>query len=118
MSRKVLIPLAVALLAVLIMTWHSTGLPAHVVVINASGAPIENVIVAAGDARIEVGSMRNNETRRLAVPSGRILSLSFHGVRDKKWEMAEELTAGRAVVLYVTPGDHVDARDRIGAFGR
>jgi hypothetical protein len=118
MSRKVLIPLAIALLAVLVMTWHSAALPATVVIINASGSPIANVAVAAANSRFEIGSMNNGETRRVKVPSGSIVSLSFHGLGDKQWETGEPLTAGRTIVLYVTAGDHVDARDRIGGFAR
>ena len=111
MSRSVLIPLGITLVAVLIMTWHSAALPATVVVINSSGTALANVVVAAGDAHIALGSMRNGETRRATVQSGSIIALTFHGLADKRWESAEPLTAARTVVLYVTPGDHVDARD-------
>src|SRR5882724_8699654 len=100
MSRKVLIPLAIALLAVLIMTWHSAALPATVVIINASGSPIANVAVLSGYKRVDIGPMNNSETRRVSIPSGSIVSFSFHGLGDKKWETGEPLTAGRTIVLY------------------
>ena len=117
-SKKVLASIIIGVAGVLIMTWRIVRIPAHVVVINQTGSAIQRVVIEAGANRYELGTLNNSEARRVAVDPAPTLRLTFHGQADRGWRSPEPLTPGQSVVLYVTPGDRVEARSRIGSFVR
>jgi hypothetical protein len=114
-SRRVLWPIIIGVAAVLIMTWRMGRFPAHVVVINQSGTTITHVILTTEDGAFELGALRNGETKRLSIAPTQKLVLSFSG---HTWSSPDPLTAGRSIVLYVTPDQRVSARSRIGTLSR
>jgi len=93
-------------------------LPARIVIINQSGAPMSHVAITTEDRRTEVGSIGNGETRRLSVNPTATLRMSFEMTAPRVWVSPKGLSAGQSIVLYVTPGGKIDPRDRIGEFAR
>lgn len=97
------------------MTWKIVRIPAHIVIINQSGAVLQNVAVETSSSRIEVGTMGNSETRRVAVDATPTLRLRFD---NRGWTSAEGLSAGQSVVLYVKSDGRVEPRSRLGTLAR
>lgn len=114
-SRKVLASIILGVAGVLIMTWKIVRIPAHVVVINQSGAALERVVIETDGSRIELGTLNNSETRRVSVDATAVLRLRFSG---RGWTSPEALTAGQSVVLYVMPEYRVEARKKLGTIVR
>lgn len=117
-SKRLLWTIFLGIVGVLIVTWHMGTLPARVVIINQSGDLLRNVIIDAGENRYAVGNVENGESRRIAIAPAENLRLTFSGRDDRTWTAPEPVTAGQSLVLYITPGGHVLARNRIGALGR
>lgn len=117
-SRKALFSILLGIAGVLIMTWRIGFLPGRVVVINQSGVPLSRVAITTEAGRIEVGSIGVGQTRRVSVSPSATLRFSFDMKEPHVWSSPKGVTAGQSVVLYVTVNGNVDARDRIGEFGR
>jgi hypothetical protein len=117
-SRKALFSILLGVAGVLIMTWRIGLLPARIVIINQSGDPITRVAISTDDGRREIGSISNGETRRLSVSPTSTLRMSFEMNAPRVWVAPKGLTAGQSIILYVTPGGKIDARNRIGQFSR
>lgn len=118
-SRKVLASIILGIAGVLIMTWKIVRIPAHVVVINQSGAPVQHVVIESDAGRIELGNLSNAESRRVSVDPSAKLRLTYRtGTDDRGWTAAEPLTAGQSVVLYVMPDGRVASRNRLGTYTR
>jgi hypothetical protein len=117
-SRKTLFSILLGIVGVLIMTWKMGRLPARIVVINQSGIPLTRVAVSTDDGRIDVGSIDNGQTRRVSVNPTSAVRLSFEQYKPYVWNSPKGLNAGQSLVLYVAPDGKVDARDRLGQFGR
>ena len=117
-SRPVLWSIVLGIAGVLIVTWRVTTLPPYIVIINQSGSTLTDVVINTEDRRIEQGTVRNGETRRLSIDPTRTLVFTFPTDADHVWRATEPLTAGQSLVLYVTPGGRVAARSRIGSFAR
>jgi hypothetical protein len=116
-SKRVLWTIVIGLAAVIVVTMRIEALPAHVVIINQSGAALTNVVVAT-DRRIELGSISNGETRRLSVEPAESVNLIFHTAELHTWHWPQPIVAGQSLVLYVIQGDKVVARNRIGTMSR
>jgi len=114
-SRKVLFSIILGVAGVLIMTWKIVRIPAHVVIINQSGTTLEHVTIETASGQIDLGSLNNSESRRVAVDPTDKLRLRFS---DRGWTSPEALTAGQSVVLYVMPDGRVDARRKLGTLTR
>ena len=97
------------------MTWKIARIPAHVVVINQSGATLENVAIETEGRRIELGTLNNSETRRVAVDPTTTLRLRFS---NRGWTSPDALTPGQSIVLYVMPEGRVESRSKLGSFVR
>lgn len=117
-SKGLLWTIFLGVIGVVIVAWHMGTLPARVVIINQSGAPLRNVVVDAGGSRYEIGGLDNGESRRIAIDPAEELRLTFSGTADRIWTAPDPLTAGQSLVVYVTPGDHIVSRNRIGALAR
>jgi hypothetical protein len=117
-SRRSAIAIVLGLAAVLLITWRMSRFPASVVVINQSGTMLAQVAVGTGSDRIELGALRNGETRRVSVYPTDSLRLSFRTTAARVWNATEPLTAGQSLVLYVTPDDRVVPRSRLGTLVR
>jgi hypothetical protein len=117
-SRKVLVSIILGVAGVLIMTWHMGRFPAHVVIINQSGMTLTRVTLDAGRTHFDLGTLGNAETRRFSVDPSPKVTLRFHTTADHEWNSTGPLTAAQSLVLYVTPEQRVEARDRIGNFSR
>lgn len=102
----------------MIITWHMGTLPARIVIINQSGGTLGKVIIDTGQSRYEIGTIANGESRRVAVAPADQFRLTFHSSAIRVWSSPEPVVAGQSVVLYITPGDHVLARNRIGTLAR
>jgi hypothetical protein len=114
-SRKVLASIILGVAGVLIMTWRIVRIPAHVVVINQSGTTLERVAIETNAATIELGTLNNSETRRVSIEPTTKLRLRFS---NRGWTSPEGVTAGQAIVLYVMPDGHIDARRKLGTIVR
>src|SRR6266545_3276472 len=114
-SRKVLASIILGIAGVLIMTWRIARIPSHVVVINQTGVTLQRVSIETSGGRIDLGAMNNEEARRISVDPTEMVRLRFHGNGNQTWRSPEPLTAGQSLVLYVTPEDHVEARNRIAS---
>ncbi len=117
-SKRALWSIVLGIAGVLIITWHVGTLPARVVILNQSGTTLMNVVIDAGGNRYQIGTLGNSETRRVSIESAEHVRLTFHTTADRVWNAPEPVTAGQSLVLYITPGDHVLARNRIGTFSR
>lgn len=117
-SRRLLWTIALGVIGIVIVSWWMETLPGRVTIINQSGAAITEVSVVSGDQRAEIGTMRNAEARTVTLGAGSDVELRYRGSRVFRWRSPRPLAAGRPVVLYITPGDRIDARDRIGTFSR
>lgn len=118
-SRKALISILLGIAGVLIMTWRIGMLPARVVIINQSGETVAHVAIAAEYGRIEVGSVNNGQTKRVAVNPTDTFRVSYDVTAGPHvWNAPKGLSAGQSLVLYITPGGKIDARDRIGSYAR
>src|SRR5437762_2033543 len=97
------------------MTWKIVRIPAHVVVINQTGTTLQHVVIETNAGKIDLGTLNNSETRRVAVEPTTTLRLRY---LNRGWTSPEPLTAGQSVVLYVMPDGRVDARSRLGTMVR
>ena len=113
-SRKVLASIILGIAGVLIMTWKIVRILAHVVVINQSGSA-QRVTIETSSARIDLGTLNNSESRRVAVDPTPSLRLRL---ADRGWTSPEPLSAGQSVVLYVMPAGHIEERRRLGTIVR
>jgi hypothetical protein len=114
-SRKVLFSILLGVAGVLIMTWKIVRIPAHVVIINQSGTAMQNVAIETDNGRIEIGTLQNAESRRVAVDPTAHFRLRLAG---GGWTSAEPLTAAQSVVLYLKPDGRVESRNRLGKYVR
>lgn len=117
-SRKALVSILLGVAGVLIMTWRIGLLPARVVIINQSGEPVTHVAITTDAGRIEAGSVANGQTKRVAVSPSATFRMSYESGGPRVWASPKGVSAGQSLVLYVTPGGKIDARDRIGTFNR
>lgn len=117
-SRRSAIAIILGLAAVLLVTWRMSHFLASLVVINQSGTSLAKVAVDTNSERIELGTLRNRETRRLSIDPTESLRLTFRTTAPRVWNAAEPLTAGQSLVLYVIPGDRVVPRSRLGTLVR
>lgn len=117
-SRRVAYSIVLGIAAVLIVTWHMAHFPALVVLINQSGTTLTQVVIDTGSEHIELGSLVNGETRRRTIDPTDALRLTFRTTTDRAWNAREPLTAGQSLVLYITAGDRVVPRNRIGTLVR
>lgn len=118
LSRKVLWSIGLGIVGVLIITWHVGSLPARVVIINQSGNPLGNVVIDADGARYQLGNLGNGESRRISITPAEHVRVTFRTTADRSWNSPEPVTAGQSLLLYVTPGDRIVARNRIGTYNR
>jgi hypothetical protein len=114
LSRKVLWPLGLSLIAMFWILWKSASIPGRVAVINQSGHGLTEVTV--GKARI--GELRNGESRVVSLPASEALVVRFRGQRARTWRSDKPLLPGQTMVLYITPDDGIDARGKIGTYAR
>jgi hypothetical protein len=117
-SRKTLFSILLGVVGVLIMTWRIGLLPARIVIINQSGAPVTRVAITTDAGRIDVGAIDNGQTRRVSVNPTSTMRLSFEQDKPYVWSSPKGLNAGQSLVLYVAPEGKIDARDRLGTFDR
>jgi hypothetical protein len=106
--------IAISTLGILVLSWWAGGYPATVAVINQNAA-IQDLVLITGGQRIDVGTLRNGESRRVKIPSGEPLEVRFTGSRPRVWRSPEPIPPGAAVVLYIGPEDRIVMRDRLGA---
>ncbi len=116
-SRRLLWTIALGIAGVIIVTWRMEALPAHVVVINQSGEMLTNVVIAT-DRRIELGAISNGETRSVALEPSESVNLIYRTASTHTWHSPQPVVAGQSLVLYVTQGDRVISRSRIGTLAR
>lgn len=117
-SRKALISILLGIAGVLIITWRVGMLPARIVIINQSGETIARIAIATDYGRIEAGSINNGQTKRVSVNPTDTFRMSYDVGGPHVWSAPKGLSAGQSLVLYVTPGGKIDARDRIGSYAR
>lgn len=117
-SKRFLWMLAAAIAALLLVTWWLGSFPARVTIINQSGGDVSEIVVTCADQRIDVGILRNGEVRSLTIPAGSAIELRFRGERLTRWQSQRPLAPAHPIMLYITAGGRVDARDRIGTFTR
>jgi len=116
-SKRLLWTIVLGIAGVIIVTWRMEALPAHVVVINQSGEMLTNVVIAT-DRRIELGAINNGETRSVSLEPSESVNLIYRTASIHTWHSPQPVTAGQSLVLYVTQGDRVIARNRIGTLAR
>lgn len=114
MSRKVLIPLTLALLGIFWILWKSTGIPARVAIINQSGYGLTDVAVDG----VRIGAMSNGESRMVSLTPSASPVIRFRGRKPRTWRAESALGPGQTLVVYITPGDRIDARGKIGTLTR
>ena len=86
-----------------------------VVLINQSGTTLTHIVLNTDDGPSDLGSLRNGETKRIAINPSNTLTLAYN---DRKWHSPDALTAGQSLVIYVTPDLRVTARNKIGTLSR
>lgn len=117
-SRKAIYSILSGIAGVLIMTWRIGLLPARIVIINQSGEPVSRVAITTDAGRIEAGSIANGQTKRVSVSPSDTLRIAFDANGPRVWSSTKGVSAGQSLILFVTPGGKIDARDRIGTYGR
>ena len=117
-SRRTLFTIILGVAAVLIVTWKISLLPASVVIFNQSGTTLTGVAVETSVERIELGTMLNGETRRLAIAPTDALRLRFRGNTVHVWNSQQPMVPGMTLALYVTPEQTVVPRSRIHTYTR
>ena len=112
LSRKVLWPLALSLIAVFWVLWKSANIPGRVAIINQSGHGLTEVTVN----RVRIGELRNGESRVVSLPAADAAVVHFRGRRARTWRSESALLPGQTMIVYVTPEDEIDARGKIGTY--
>jgi len=111
-SRRGFVFIAVAILGVVAVSFWATNYPARVTIINASGAPLHNVVLEEKDERIELGTIENGATRSSEVRPGAQLVIRFD---EKRWTSSEKLEPAQSLVLFVYPNGRIEQRSKIGS---
>src|SRR5204863_9841270 len=99
LSRKVLWPLALSLIAGFWILWKSTNIPGRVAIINQSGHELSDVTVSG----VRLGEMRNGESRVVSLPAAQSAIVHFRGRRSRTWRSQSDLLPGQTMVVYITP---------------
>src|ERR1051325_265199 len=113
-SLRILIPLALSLIAGIWILWKSANIPGRVAIINSSGHRLSEVTVSGA----QVGEMRTGASRVVVLPAPQSALVHFRGQRARTWRSPSDLLPGQTMVLYITPEDEVDARAKIGSYAR
>ena len=117
-SRKTLFAILLGIGGALVMTWKVTSLPGHVVIMNHSGAELSQVMINTPYERIDVGSVRSGETRRVAVNAAPSMRMSYTMKSTHVWNAPNGIESSQLVVLRVTPDEKVFAGEGVGALRR
>lgn len=117
-SRKTLFAIVLGIGGALVMTWRVTSLPGHVVIMNHSGTEISEVMITTPYERIDVGAVRNGETRRVAVSAAPSMRMSYTMKSTHVWNAPGGIESSQIVVLRVTPDEKVVAGEGVGALRR
>ena len=111
-SRRGFFFIGAAILGVIAISYWGSNYPARVTIINASGAPLHDVVLEVKEQRIELGTIENGATRSREVPSGATVVIRFD---EKRWTSSEKLEPAQSLVLFVYPNGRIEQRSKIGS---
>ena len=103
--------IAGAFLGVLGIAHWAANYPARVTIINASGAPLPNVVVETPDDRIDLGAIDSGASRTASLRPGARVDVRLG---DKRWTSSEPLTPAQSLVLFVYPNGRIEPRTKLG----
>lgn len=118
LSRNLLWTIGLGILGIIVVSWWIESIPGRVTIVNQSGVSLSDVSLASGAQTIDLGVVRNGESRSVSLQPGMEVELRYRRQSVVRWRSPRPLASGRPMVLYVTPGDRIDVRDRIGTFSR
>lgn len=113
MPKKALWFVAAGIAGLLYVTWDAGRIPARVTLMNQSGAAMENVVFVTSGGPVQVGTLRNGESRGLSVPPTEHLVLTYRWRgQDREWRAFQPLKAGQPLSLSLTAAGRIAARNR------
>jgi hypothetical protein len=112
-SRGLLWFIALALLALLAVTWWGGRYPARVVVMNQAGT-LRDVTVTTGGRAVAIGERRRGESRSVGVPSGDYVTVDFHSAQPRHWTSIERTAPAQSLVITISPEERVGVRSGLG----
>jgi hypothetical protein len=110
-SRRGFFFIGAAILGVIAVSFWGSNYPSRVTIINASGAPLHDVVLEASNQRIELGTIDNGATRSSEIRPGDRLVIRFD---EKRWTSTEKLEPAQSLVLFVYPNARIEQRSKIG----
>lgn len=114
-SRRWLYFIGAGFLGVLAIAHWGSNYPARVTIINASGVPLERVVLETEHERGEVGTIENGATRNVQLRPGEKVTVRYG---SKRWTSEQQLTPAQSLVLFVYPEGRIEPRSRLGTINR
>ena len=114
-SRPLLWFIALALLAILGISFWAGNYPARVTIINNSGADLTGLTLTSSAEHVTVAPVLNGSARTAQLRPGGKVTIRFGST---SWTSADDLTPGRSLVVYVFPDGRIEARPKLGALNR
>ena len=113
MPKKALWFIAAGIAGLLYVTWDAGRIPARVTLMNQSGAAMENAVLTTSGGPVQIGTLRNGESRALSVPPTDHLVLTYRWQgQDREWRAFQPLKAGQPLSLSLTAAGRIAARNR------
>lgn len=113
MPKKALWFLGAGIAGLLYVTWDAGRIPARVTLMNQSGSVMESAVLATSGGPVEIGTLRNGESRALSVPPTDHIVLTYRWQgEDREWRAIQPLKAGQPLSLSLTAAGRIAARNR------
>jgi hypothetical protein len=106
-SRKTLWFLALALLAVLGVTWWADSYPARIVVIN-QGVAVRDLKIKTTGQELAIGALHAAETRIVKVPSGDYITIEFDASQHRTWQSPDKASPAQSMTVVIRANERVD----------
>ena len=114
MPKKALWFIAVGIAGLLYVTWDVGRIPARVTLMNQSGSPMHDAVLITSRGPLDIGTLRNGESRSLTVPPTDHLVMTYRWQNQtREWRALQPLKAGQPLSLSLTSNGRIAVRSRM-----
>jgi hypothetical protein len=119
LPKKALWFIAAGIAGLLYVTWDAGRIPARVTLMNQSGSPMHDAVLMTSRGPVDIGTLRNGESRALTIPPTDHLVLTYRWQNEtKQWRAIQPLKAGQPISLSLTPNGRVAVHSRVPGSNR
>jgi hypothetical protein len=119
LPKKTLWFIAVGIAGLLYVTWDVGRIPARVTLMNQSGSPMHDAVLVTSRGPVDIGTLRNGESRALTVPPTDHLVLTYRWQNEtKEWRALQPLKAGQPLSLSLTSNGRLAVHTRMPGANR